>query len=382
MRILHTADWHLGKIVNSVHMTEDQAIVIEQFFKHVEEYSPDVIIIAGDIYDRSIPPKEAVELLDQTLTRLVKDFDIPALIISGNHDSPDRLQFGNQLFRSQQLYIESKFKLPIEQLTFNDQAGPVHFYLIPYFEPADVQQLVPDQQIKTYQEAMTVVLETIKESINPNERHVCIAHSFIAGGMESESEDRLSMIGGAPYVDFALFESFNYVALGHLHQPQKIKTDKIQYSGSLLKYSFSEAQQKKSVTMIDLDEQGEIEFERIPLIPKRDMRMIEAYFDQLLTTESESEDYLHIKLLDDGQLLDPIAQLRKKFPNILRLERVLKQSDRALDQLSRVKETQSLSEIELFENFYYEMTDDHLSAERKQVLTEVVDFLKKSERGQ
>lgn len=382
MRILHTADWHLGKIVNSVHMTEDQAIVIEQFFKHVEEYSPDVIIIAGDIYDRSIPPKEAVELLDQTLTRLVKDFDIPTLIISGNHDSPDRLQFGNQLFRSQQLYIESKFKLPIEQLTFNDQAGPVHFYLIPYFEPADVQQLIPDQQIKTYQEAMTVVLATIKESINPNERHVCIAHAFIAGGMESESEDRLSMIGGAPYVDVAIFEPFNYVALGHLHQPQKIKTNKIQYSGSLLKYSFSEVKQKKSITIIDIDKQGEIEFERIPLIPKRDMRVIEAYFDQLLTTESESDDYLHIKLLDDGQLLDPIAQLRKKFPNILRLERVLKQSDRALDQLSRVKQTQSLSEIELFENFYYEMTDDHLSADRKLLLTEVVDFLKNSERGQ
>ncbi|WP_440895686.1 exonuclease SbcCD subunit D [Amphibacillus sp. Q70] len=384
MRILHTADWHLGKIVNGVHMTEDQAYVLEQFFELIKEYSPDVVIIAGDIYDRSIPPKEAVELLDQTFTRLIKNFDIPILVISGNHDSPDRLQFGSQLFRNQQLYIESRFELPIEQLTFTDEAGPVHFYLIPYFEPADVQNIFPEQQIDSHQEAMEAVIDSITETINRKERHVCIAHAFLAGGMESDSEHRLSMIGGSPYIDVNVFNAFDYVALGHLHQPQKIKTDHIQYSGSLLKYSFSEANQKKSITVIDINDKGEIEYQRIPLQPKRDMRVIKGYFDQLLNSSRypASEDYLHIRLLDDGQLLDPISQLRKKFPNILRLEKVLKQSDRSLDQLERVKQRKRLSEIELFEAFYQEMTDERLSDKRKTIVNQVIDQLTKEERGQ
>ncbi|HHU19468.1 MAG TPA: exonuclease SbcCD subunit D [Bacilli bacterium] len=384
MRILHTADWHLGKIVNGIHMTDDQAYVLEQFFEIIERYSPDLIINAGDIYDRAIPPKEAVDLLDQTLTRLMTDYQIPMLMISGNHDSPDRLHFGSQLFRNHQLYIQSKFHLPIEPVTFTDETGPVHFYLIPYFEPADVQSYYLDQKITTHQAAMSAVIESIKENINPNERHVCIAHAFLAGGMESDSEDRLSMIGGSPYVDVNLFEAFNYVALGHLHQPQKISSDRVQYSGSLLKYSFSEASQKKSMTLIDLDQQGQVFFERIPLQPKHDLRVMTDYFDHLLSADhyQASEDYLHIQLLDDGQILDPITQLRKKFPNILRLEKVIKKSDRGLNELARVKKNQQRTELELFEDFYLEMTDEPLSEKRKQMLRTVIDHIKQQERGQ
>src|SRR5699024_3137856 len=200
-------------------------------------------------------------------------------------------------------------------------------------------------------------------------------HAFLAGGMESESEDRLSMIGGTPYIDVNLFSDFNYVALGHLHQPQKIKSDRVQYSGSLLKYSFSEAKQNKSVTIVDLDDKGKVTHQRIPLRPKRDLRVIEAYFDDLLQSEEypASEDYLYIRLLDDGQILDAISQLRKKFPNILRLEKVLKQSERSLDQLEQVRQRQKLSPVELFEAFYQEMTDEKLSDQRKQIVSEVVD---------
>ncbi|MBU5595684.1 exonuclease SbcCD subunit D [Amphibacillus sp. MSJ-3] len=384
MRILHTADWHLGKIVNGVYMTEDQAIVLEQLFEVIEQHTPDILIIAGDIYDRSIPPKEAVELLDQTFTRLIKSFNIPILVISGNHDSPDRLQFGSQLFRNHQLYIESKFKQPIEQLTFTDEAGPVHFYLIPYFEPADVQAFFPEQKIHTYQEAMEAVIDTITTTMNPNERHVCITHAFLAGGMESESEDRLSMIGGSPYIDVDIFKDFDYVALGHLHQPQKIKTEHVQYSGSLLKYSFSETNQKKSVTLIDMDSNGLIDYQQIPLLPKRDIRVIEGYYDDLLKQSiyPATEDYLHISLLDDGQLLDPVSQLRKKFPNILRLEKKLKQSSLGLGQLERVKQRKKLSEVELFEAFYYEMTDERLTETRRNIVTNVINQLTKEEREQ
>lgn len=383
MRILHTADWHLGKIVNGMHMTNDQAYVLEQFTRIIEKYSPDVIIIAGDIYDRSIPPKEAVDLLDQTFSRLINTFRIPILVISGNHDSPDRLHFGSQLFRHNQLFIESKFKIPIEQLTFTDEVGPVHFYLIPYFEPADVQIYFPEQKIESHQQAMEAVIQTIKETMNDDERHICIAHAFLAGGMESESEDRLSMIGGSPYIDVNLFNDFDYVALGHLHQPQKIKSERVQYSGSLLKYSFSEANQNKSVTIVDLDDKGKVTHQRIPLQPKRDLRVIEAYFDDLLHSDAHpaSGDYLHIKLLDDGQILNAISQLRKKFPNILRLEKLLKQSERGLNQLEQVKQRQKLSPVELFEAFYQEMTDEKLSDQRKQIVSEVVDQINQTERG-
>ncbi|BAM47417.1 exonuclease SbcCD subunit D [Amphibacillus xylanus] len=384
VRILHTADWHLGKIVNGVHMTDDQSYVIEQFFQIIEDYKPDLIINAGDIYDRAIPPKEAVDLLDQTLTRLMTDFKIPTLMISGNHDSPDRLHFGSQLFRDHQLYIQSKFVLPIEPITIYDRFGPVHFYLIPYFEPADVQKYYPDEEITTHQIAMESVIQSIKESLNPNERHVCVAHAFLAGGMSSDSEDRLSMIGGSPYIEVSLFKDFNYVALGHLHQPQKISSDHIQYSGSLLKYSFSEANQTKSMTIIELDDQGEISLERIPLKPKHDLRVLTDYFDQLLNgPEYEaSEDYLHIQLLDDGQILDPITQLRKKFPNILRLEKITKQSARGLNELERMKQRQKRSELELFEDFYFELTDQRLTEKRKQMLQSVINQINQKEREQ
>lgn len=384
MRILHTADWHLGKIVNGIHMTDDQADVLEHFFQIIDDYSPDLIINAGDIYDRAIPPKEAVDLLDQTLTRLTSDYQIPMLMISGNHDSPDRLHFGSQLFRNHHLYIQSKFSLPIKPITFSDEGGPVHFYLIPYFEPADVQMYYPNQKITTHQAAMAVVINSIKENINLNDRNICIAHAFLAGGMESESEDRLSMIGGSPYVEVNLFKDFNYVALGHLHQPQKIGADQVQYSGSLLKYSFSEANQKKSMTVIDLDQHGQIKFDRIPLKPKRDLRVMTDYFDQLLTSNiyPASEDYLHIRLLDDGQILDPITQLRKKFPNILRLEKVIKQSDRGLSDLGRAKQNQKRTELELFEDFYLEMTNEPLSEKRKQILQTIINDIQQKERGQ
>lgn len=383
MRILHTADWHLGKIINGVHMTDDQEYVLEQFFDIIETHSPDVVIVAGDIYDRSIPPKEAVELLDRIFSRLINTFKIPILVTSGNHDSPDRLNFGSQLFRHNQLYIESKFKLPVEQLTIKDKAGPVHFHLLPYFEPANVKAYFPNIKIESHQEAMEIVINTITDKMRPNERHVCIAHAFIAGGMESDSEDRLSMIGGSPYIDVNLFEDFDYVALGHLHQPQTIKSDRVQYSGSILKYSFSEYRQKKSVTIVDLDEQGKIDYQRIPLKPTRDLRIIEGYFDQILNSEMHeaSDDYLHIQLLDDGQILDAVSQLRKKFPNILRLERKIKQSERNLDQLKELEQRQTLSTVELFETFYEEMTDEELSDDRRTVINQIVDQVNQKERG-
>ncbi|MGR9049990.1 exonuclease SbcCD subunit D [Halobacillus faecis] len=383
MKILHTADWHLGKIVNYVHMTEDQRYILKQFVEVVDREKPDVIIIAGDLYDRSIPPKQAVELLNETLTTLINDFQVPVLAISGNHDSPDRLNFGSQMFRRQGLFLDTKLQRDREPVTLYDQDGPVHFHLIPYIEPSEVAYVFEDDHIKTHQQAAEVLIRDIEQRFNMNDRHVWIGHSFLAGGMESESEERLSMIGGSPYVDAHLFKAFSYVALGHLHQPQRVTEDYIRYSGSILKYSFSEVNHAKSVTLVDMDREGSCELEKIPLTPIRDFQVIEGYFEDLLTGEATDypENYLHVRLLDDGQLVDPMGKLRKVYPNILHLERRRSKTNLQMEDLQEVKKRQKLSPADLFASFYEDIKGESIPQERKEMIEQAIDKLRKEERG-
>ncbi|MYL48531.1 exonuclease subunit SbcD [Halobacillus litoralis] len=383
MKILHTGDWHLGKIVNYVHMTEDQRYILQQFVEIVKREEPDVIIIAGDLYDRSIPPKQAVELLNETLTTLINDYQVPVLAISGNHDSPDRLNFGSQMFRRQGLFLDTKLQKNREPVTLYDQDGPVHFHLIPYVEPAEVAYAFEDEQIKTHQQAAEVLIRDIEERFNMEDRHVWIGHSFLAGGMESESEERLSMIGGSPYVDARLFKAFSYVALGHLHQPQRVTEDYIRYSGSILKYSFSEVNHAKSVTLIDMNREGTCELEKIPLTPIRDFQVIEGYFEDLLTGEAtkNTENYLHVRLLDDGQLVDPMGKLRKVYPNILHLERRRSKTNLQMEELQEVKKRQKLSHADLFASFYEDIKGESIPLERKELIEQAIDKLRKEERG-
>lgn len=383
MKILHTADWHLGKIVHYVHMTEDQRYMLDQFVDLVRTEQPDVIIIAGDLYDRSIPPKQAVELLNDTLTILIRDFDIPILAISGNHDSPDRLQFGNELFKRQGLFLDTKLKKNREPVTLHDNHGPVHFHLIPYVEPAEVAHVFEDRSIRSHHQAAQKIIEDINERFPQNERHVWIGHAFLAGGMESESEERLSMIGGSPYIDAQIFHHFAYVALGHLHQPQKVTKEHIRYSGSLLKYSFSESAHKKSVTLVTLDELGETTIEKQPLTPLRDFEIIEGYFEDLLTGEASEHphNYFHVQLLDDGQLIDPMGKLRKVYPNILHLERKSKADSTSLQQLEKVKERQKRTHEELFDSFYRDIKGEPIPDFRKNLVNQAIQSLKEEERG-
>lgn len=381
MKILHTADWHLGKIVNSVHMTDEQDYVLQQLVDIIDTEKPDVIIIAGDLYDRAVPPKEAVELLNRILTKIIQDFKIPILAIAGNHDSPDRLEFGNQLFRSQQLFIESKLTTALEPIVIQDKSGPVNFHLIPYLEPAEVRAFFDDEAIHSHQSAMEAIVNRIEHENDMNERHVFIGHAFLAGGMESESEERLSMVGGSPYIDTTLFQNFSYAALGHLHQAQRVMNETIRYSGSILKYSFSEAKHKKSITMVDLDNNGEIDLSLIPLVPMHDMNVIEGYFDQLINNPIEkSNDYLHIRLLDEGQIIDPMNKLRKVYPNILRLERVMRTSKNGLLDLEQIRKQQTQSHTELFASFYEEIKGEAISETSKQQVEKIVTSLLEKER--
>ncbi|MCP3025915.1 exonuclease SbcCD subunit D [Halobacillus sp. A5] len=380
MKILHTADWHLGKIVNNIYMTSDQEYILDQFIDTVKKEKPDVIVIAGDLYDRSIPPKQAVELLNDTLTTLINDLQLPVLAITGNHDSPDRLDFGSKLFRKQNLYLETK--LSLEPVTFHDEEGPVHFHLIPYVEPAEVAYVFNDDSIKSHQQASRRLIQHIEDHYDMNERHVWVGHSFIAGGMESESEERLSMIGGTPYVDAELFRNFSYVALGHLHQAQKIKQENIRYSGSILKYSFSEANHNKSITIAQLSREH-CDIEKIPLVPERDFEIIEGYFSDLLDGASAAnpENYLHVRLLDDGTILDPMGKLRKVYPNILHLERAALSPMNQHEHLDQLKSRQRLDPVDLFTDFYKEIKQDELPEKRKHLIESAIEELRLQERG-
>ncbi|GGB61883.1 exonuclease subunit SbcD [Virgibacillus dakarensis] len=383
MKLLHTADWHLGKIVNSVHMTEEQDYVLNQLMEIVKEEQPDCLIIAGDLYDRAVPPKEAVELLNKMLTTLIIDCNIPVLAIAGNHDSPDRLEFGNQLFRSQQLYIETKLSAPLMPITIHDEFGPVHFHLIPYVEPAEVRSFFDNEEITSHHTAMEAIIDHIKQNNDMKERHLFIGHAFLAGGMESESEERLSMVGGSPYIDASLFSDFSYVAFGHLHQAQRITRDTIRYSGSILKYSFSEANHNKSVTIVEMNETGHCDLRLIPLIPKHDMKVVEGYFQELMDYPVENtDDFLHIRLLDEGEIIDPMNKLRSIYPNILRLERKGLARSASLGDLQQIRQQQSKSHSELFSSFFEEIKGAPITAERKQYVEKIVTQLLKDERGE
>ncbi|MGN8647012.1 exonuclease SbcCD subunit D [Gracilibacillus sp. HCP3S3_G5_1] len=382
MKILHTADWHLGKIIHGLHMTEDQRIVLENLIEIIQTEKPDVIIIAGDLYDRAVPPREAVELLNAFLTTVSVEMEIPIVAISGNHDSPDRLGFGASLFRSKQLYLATTIEDIFEPIHFSDGHNEVYFHLIPYLEPEQVKYYFQEETIHTHQDAMKRIVKQIKENLVDHAQHVLVGHAFIAGGMESESEERLTMIGGTPYIDASLFKAFDYVALGHLHQPQKIKNDFIRYSGSILKYSFSEANHKKSVTILELNEKDK-QVRTVPLRAARDLRVVEGYFEDLLEGKGveATEDYLQIRLLDDGQIIDPVTKLRKLFPNILRLERKHHLVHQSLKEIQSIKEKQEMTHEQLFASFYKEIKGSELPEERAKYVKDVIQKVMVEERG-
>lgn len=386
MKFIHTADWHLGKLVHGVHMTEDQASILNQFIDLVQQEKPDAVIIAGDLYDRSVPPTDAVQLLDSTLTRIVKGLSVPVLAIAGNHDSPDRLSFGRQLLGTQGFYIEGNFELPIQPVRLMDEHGPVNFYLLPYAEPALVRERMGIPTIETHDEAMQAMIKHIVDTMNPSERNVLIAHCFVLGGEESESERPLS-IGGSGCVTADYFEPFHYVALGHLHRPQKVKFEHVRYSGSLMKYSFSEVNQRKSISIINMDDTGKIQLQQRVLKPTRDMRKIEGYLhdlmDQMQNEATDKEDYLLVTLLDEGQIIDPMGKLQSVYPHVLKLERkIFARSDEAAAATATVQQDLTkVSKLDLFQEFHSFVTQTEFNEKKREIIKRVLQEIEKEERN-
>ena len=371
LKFIHTADWHLGKLVHGVYMTENQREVLEQFVAIVAEEKPDAVVIAGDLYDRSVPPTDAVELLDEILFKINVELKTPVVAIAGNHDSAERLSFGSSWYKHSHFYLSGKLSKSFKPI----QIAGVNFFLVPYAEPGVVRQLLGDDSIHSHQDAMKAILGKMEDSINSNEPNVLVGHAFVLGGQTSDSERVLS-VGGSGCVGAELFEPFSYTALGHLHSPDAIRHNKVKYSGSLLKYSFSEAKQNKSISIIEMDEKGDFTHRYRSLTPKHDMRELEGHLEELLDPyfyeKERIDDYLKITLLDEGALIDPINKLRQIYPNVLHLERKIDITDLKKKQSFNSLRSEKKSEIELFEQFYSEMTTSEFTGEKREVMTDII----------
>lgn len=378
MKFIHTADWHLGKLVHGKYLTEDQKIVLDEFIELVAEEKPDAIIIAGDLYDRSVPPTEAVDLLDEVLYKLNVELNTPIVAIAGNHDSAERLSFGSSWYRNSHFYLTGKLANDFRPVHING----VNFYLVPYAEPGIVRQLLNDERVHSHQEAMRAIIDQIEKNMNHHEPNVFVGHAFVLGGQTSDSERTLS-VGGSGCVGADLFAPFSYTALGHLHSPDAIRHDTVKYSGSLLKYSFSEAKQQKSISIIEMDEKGQFTQRYRSLTPKFDMREIEGHLDELLDPsfyeKQKCDDYLKVTLLDEGALLDPISKLRQVYENVLHLERKLAITDMKKKVSFSIQKEERKSELELFEQFYQEMTTAEFSDDKREVMTKVINKVHKEE---
>ncbi len=382
MKIIHTADWHLGKLVNGVHMTEDQRYILKQFINYIKEENPDCIIIAGDIYDRAIPPTEAVQLLDDTLAEIVSELKIPVIAIGGNHDSPSRLNFGTGLMESKGLYLKGGLDDKLNPVILKDEYGEVHFHLIPYSDPSTVRYLFGDEEIKSHDDAMRKITTEIKENMDKNARHIAISHSFVTPYGEekentSESERPLS-IGGAEYVSAHHFKDFNYTALGHLHQAHNVLNETIRYSGSLLKYSLSEENHIKGFYKIDLDGTGNIEVTKEILTPKRDLRSVTGLLNDILTHE-KNDDYVFINLLDETPVISPMEKVRTVYPNAMHVSRqsVLNYT---LSSSKPGKEQAQLTPLEKYESFFKQVKGVELSSDQIEIMHEVMNDLLLEER--
>lgn len=373
MRFIHTADWHLGRQFHNVSLIDDQRHVLQQLSTAAVEAEVDALVVAGDVFDRAVPSPEAVELLDECLAELVLARGIPVIMIAGNHDSGRRLGFASGLLARAGLHVWGRCETTPPRASLSDEHGAVHFLGLPYAEPAVVRELSGAPELRSHAEAMDWLTRTALDSVPAGERSVCVAHCFVAGGAESESERPLS-VGGAAAVPADCFAGFSYTALGHLHRPQGIG-ERIRYSGSLLKYSFSEIPHLKSATLVELDAAGNPAVETVPLHPLRDLRLLEGDLARLLEGPSPGEnpdDFLLVRLSDQHELLDPMGRLREIYPNVLHIERPA--LERAGEGALRAHRRQG-GDFELFNAFYAQAAGAQLDEAQAAAFKEVYDEL-------
>lgn len=375
MKFFHTADWHLGKLVQGVYMTEDQHHILQEFIKAIEDEKPDAVIIAGDLYDRAVPPTEAVKLLDEVLETIVLKLETPVLALAGNHDSPSRLDFASNIMKANGCHIVGQISKNIDPIILEDESGEVHFHLVPYADPSVVRHIFADDDIRTHNDAMKKITEEITANMDPNARHVLVGHAFVTPHGEHEDNtsdsERPLAIGGTEQVDANHFSKFHYTALGHLHQAHFVLNETIQYSGSPLKYSISEERHKKGFYIVEIDAEGKITVEKRLLTPLHDMRTVEATMEDLLKHE-KNDDYVFVRLLDETPVLSPMEKVRSVYPNAMHVERNVQfqSAGSGQDGVKGVK--QKMDDLSLFRAFYQEVKGTAASEETEAIFTEVL----------
>ena len=371
MKILHLADLHLGKRVNEMSMIEDQKYILDQ----IKEESVGIVLLCGDIYDKSIPTIEAIHLLDEFLDRLSK-MAIKVLMISGNHDSIDRLSFGKSLFTRSNLYIASQFENEIEKITVKENGITVNFYMLPFVKSAYISHIF-QLQTDSYEECFRYLIEHTK--IDEEETNILLSHQFVTANKKNPelSDSETSSLGGIDNIDFHIFDPFDYVALGHIHKPQAMGREMVRYAGSILKYSFSEIHMDKKATILTIDAKKEISLSFHPLKPLRDMREIECSLEELLKKQCEigkQEDYMHVILTDEEQILDAIGKVRTIYPNVMQISFKNRRHMKQLES-AQIKEDQisDQSPAELFEQFYKMQNHIDLDEKRLQLVLSVFE---------
>lgn len=371
MKIVHLSDLHLGKRVNEFSMLEDQEDILTKIMQVIDDVKPDAVIVAGDIYDKSVPSAEAVELFDDFLWKLAQR-KLQVFIISGNHDSAERIAFASRLIDASGIHLSPVYNGAVEPITLQDAYGPVCFYMLPFVKPATVRRFVEDAEINSYTDAVRVAVAAMQ--MDPTQRNVLITHQFVTGATRSDSED--VSVGGADNVDASVFDGIDYVALGHIHGPQSIGTDRIRYCGTPLKYSFSEAKHTKSVTVVTLAEKGSLTVETVPLVPKHDMREISGVYADIMFRSSyegtATDDYLRVVLTDENDIPDVMSRLRVIYPNVMKLDYDNKRT-RTVNAIHGAEQMEVKTPLDLVAELYELQNGQPLSPEQKQFSRELIE---------
>lgn len=373
MRIIHLSDLHLGKRVNGYSMLEDQKYILDEILTVIDEQKPQAIIIAGDVYDKPVPSAEAVQLFDDFLYSLTQR-NLQMLVISGNHDSPERIAFGSRFMGKSGVHMSQVYNGKADLVTLSDKYGEINFYLLPFIKPSNVRRYFPDKEINTYTDAVKLAVSQM--NIDEKGRNILITHQFVTGAVLSESES--IMVGGTDNVESYVFDSFDYVALGHIHRPQNIG-EKIRYCGTPLKYSQSEINHIKSVTIVDIAEKGNLEISVVPLKPLHEMREIRGTYNEITLYDNyintNLEDYVFITLTDEEDEPDAISKLRTIYPNLMKLEYDNTRT-RNSAVLSEVEKIENKSETELLSEFFEKQNGKEMSAEQLEYAEKLLEQIK------
>ena len=373
MKFIHLSDLHLGKRVNEFSMIEDQEYILKEILTIIKKEKPDGVLVAGDVYDKSVPSEEAMELWDSFLISIAEK-KIPVFAISGNHDSAIRFADHSKLIGGAGIHLSPVYDGDVNCYTMNDKNGALNIYLLPFIKPAVVRTKFPDEKIENYTDACRVAIEHM--NVNGEDRNILVAHQFVTGASRCDSED--IMVGGIDNVDASVFDAFDYVALGHIHGKQKIGRETVRYCGTPLKYSFSEKDHKKSLTIVEFGKKGDVNISEIPLIPKHDLREIRGTYDEITLKKNyegtDTDDYVHIVLTDENDIPDAVGKLRVIYPYLMKLSYDNKRT--AMQQeVNEAEDVEKKSPIELFSEFYEKQNNQEMSEEQRDFVQECIESI-------